>query len=171
MKIWGLLSVSFYLSYQSVYLLSQMIYIFLKTLWFLSNLCSIRGIFFISLTTYTYYYCMGFIDSYLHPLYDYFQITDSIPSRQDIFVTSTCSIIYCENPSLQILQMIVGWKPINKTFIYEYFEIDVFKLTHTFGKAVGEGMICELKTDVKSYFQNFFTNVITSKPIYYVDNK
>lgn len=164
MKVWELLSTSFYISYQSVYL-------FLKTVWFLSNLCSIRGIFFISLTTYSYYYCMRFIDSYLHPVYEYFQITEYIPSRKDIFVTSTCSMIYCDHPSFQIPQMIFGWKPINNTFIYEYLDIDVFKLTHTFGKAVGEGMIYGLKSDAQSYFQNFFTNVQTLIPINYIDNK
>lgn len=148
-----------------------MIYIFFKTLWFLSNLCSIRGIFFICLTTYSYYYSMRFVDSYLHPLYEYFQITDSIPSRQGIFIRSICSIVYCEDQSLQIPQMIVGWKPVNKTFIYEYLDIDVFKLTHTFGKAVGEGMIYGMKSDVKSYFQNFFTKLQTFIPIHYIEKK
>ena len=108
---------------------------------------------------------------YLNPVYDYLQITDIIPSKKDIIIYLLCSITNCENPYIQISQMMIGWKPLNKTFIYEFIDIDVFKLIHKFGEAVGQGIIYELKSETHSYFQNFFTNVQTLIPNQYLNNK
>ena len=62
--------------------------------------------------------------------------------------------------------MLLGWKPMNQTMIYEFIDIDFLKWTHIFGKAVGEGMIYGLKSDAIHFFSRFQDIV----PIYYLEN-
>ena len=157
--------------YKSFYINYKILCLCFKTIWYCSYLCSFQGLFFLCLLSLFYNYSIQTIDSYMNPFYDYFEITESIPTRKDTIVYISCSLVDCNQPSIYISQMIIGWKPINQTFILKYLDIDIVKLTQTFGESVGRGMICGLKSDAQSYFKNFFTNVQTLIPIHYIDNK
>ena len=137
--------------YKTLYINYKILCLCFKTIWYCSYLCSFQGLFFLCLLSLFYNYSIQIIDSYMNPVYDYFEITESIPTRKDTIVYISCSLIDCNQPSIYISQMIIGWKPINQTFILEYLDIDIVKLTETFGKSVGKGMISKIQSDMYVY--------------------
>ena len=137
--------------YKSFYINYKILCLCFKTIWYCSYLCSFQGLFFLCLLSLFYNYSIQTIDSYMNPFYDYFEITESIPTRKDTIVYISCSLIDCNQPSIYISQMIIGWKPINKTFILKYMNIDIVKLTQTFGESVGRGMISKIQSDMYVY--------------------
>ena len=162
MNIWKLLSINFYICWKVIY------YCF-KLVWICSYICSLQGLFFLCVSVSLYNYFINIIDSYLHPIYDYLEISDILPSRKDMILYPLCSVVQCEHPSIQISQMVFGWKPINQTFIFEFINIDLQKITHIFGVALGEGIVSEIKSSIQTYIQSYIQKIQST--IHYLDNK
>jgi hypothetical protein len=135
----------------SIYFSYNVVYLCIKSLWYLSYLCSFQGLFFLCLLNLSYNYFTSYIDSYLYPMYDYFEIRDSVPSRKDIFIYTSCSVINCEHPVFSVSQMLLGWKSYNKTFISELSDIDISHWIQLFGKSIGKGMVHGFQTNVYQY--------------------
>jgi len=159
MNLWRFCLLSLYYSYQGIYLC-------IKSIWYLSFLCSFQGLLFLYLLGLSYNSFTNYINSYLDPIYDYFEITELVPSHKDVLFYITCSTINCEHPYIDISQMLLGWKPVNQTLFLEILNINITQWIKLFGKSIGKGMIDGFKSDVIHFFSRFQD----ISPIYYLEN-
>ena len=144
--------------YISLQICIKSVYYFFKMLWFLSYLCSFQGIMYLSLCIFSLNRAISSMNFFLEPIYNYLQIQNNFSVREILIVYPLCSVIHCDHPSIYFSQMILGWKPVNQTFVSEFIDIDFMKLSQTFGESLGRGIVYQMRSDMKSYIMNIFQN-------------